>query len=242
MKMKHIHVKNKIEIPITYRDRLMNSQKQIQAMLKLQDEMNCAVDPNWINNHNDWMRAVRVEAIEMLDHYGWKWWKKQTPDIEQVKLELIDIIHFMLARSIEKDYNSFAIEELIIQGIESAKEMNLYHDKNDAAKEIFRIQIEKLSSNTFGYFDECWYNIGYIMHMLEMDINEVYTMYMGKNILNRFRQSHGYKEGTYERVWGGRDDNEWLTQIMDEVGEDNPNFMEEVEALLDHHYMTSFGM
>jgi hypothetical protein len=26
----------------------------------------------------------------MLDHYGWKWWKKQTPDTEQVILELVD--------------------------------------------------------------------------------------------------------------------------------------------------------
>ena len=35
-----------------------------------------------------------------MDHYGWKWWKKQSPDTEQVKLELVDIWHFGLSQLI----------------------------------------------------------------------------------------------------------------------------------------------
>ena len=30
-----------------------------------------------------------------MEHYGgWKWWKKDTPDMEQVLLEIVDIWHF----------------------------------------------------------------------------------------------------------------------------------------------------
>lgn len=42
---------------------------------------------------------------------------------------------------------------------------------------------------------------------------------MGKNVLNRFRQANGYrtaiKEGTYRKLWGGREDNEHLFPALD---------------------------
>ena len=34
------------------------------------------------------------ECSELLDHYGWKWWKHQATDLDQVKLEIVDIWHF----------------------------------------------------------------------------------------------------------------------------------------------------
>jgi len=38
--------------------------------------------------------------------------------------------------------------------------------------------------------------------------------YVGKNLLNRFRQEHGYKEGTYTKVWNGREDNVVMQEIL----------------------------
>lgn len=32
-----------------------------------------------------------TECAELMDHIGWKWWKKQEIDIEQAQIELIDI-------------------------------------------------------------------------------------------------------------------------------------------------------
>ena len=48
-----------------------------------------------------------------------------------------------------------------------------------------------------------------------MSANELYRQYVGKNVLNFFRQDNGYKEGTYIKVWEGREDNEHLVEVMD---------------------------
>ena len=60
---------------------------QLVVMLEMQDAMNARVNPDWRNAGNAWYRAIWTECAEMLDHYGWKWWKHQQPDLEQVQLE-----------------------------------------------------------------------------------------------------------------------------------------------------------
>jgi hypothetical protein len=42
----------------------------------------------------------------------------------------------------------------------------------------------------------------------------LFQQYVGKNVLNLFRQDHGYKAGTYRKEWQGREDNEHLVEIM----------------------------
>src|SRR5690606_8180144 len=74
--------------------------KQITTMMEMQDAMNSKVNPDWKNAGNDWCRAIWIECAEMADHYGWKWWKKQTPDTAQVHMELVDIFHFGLSKLI----------------------------------------------------------------------------------------------------------------------------------------------
>ncbi|TNF45193.1 MAG: dUTPase, partial [Epsilonproteobacteria bacterium] len=40
-----------------------------------------------------------------------------------------------------------------------------------------------------------------------------------KNILNQFRQDHGYKEGTYIKIWNGEEDNVTMQRVL-EANED----------------------
>ena len=47
-----------------------------------------------------------------------------------------------------------------------------------------------------------------------MDFASLYTGYVGKNVLNFFRQDHGYKDGTYHKLWGNKEDNEHLVDIV----------------------------
>ena len=35
-----------------------------------------------------------------------------------------------------------------------------------------------------------------------------------KNVLNKFRQDNGYKEGTYRKIWNGKEDNVVLSEIL----------------------------
>ena len=72
-------------------------------MLELQDAMNNKVNADWRNAGNEWYRAIWMESSEMLEHYGWKWWKKQEADIMQVKLEVVDIVHFALSIRLEQN-------------------------------------------------------------------------------------------------------------------------------------------
>jgi hypothetical protein len=63
------------------------------------------------------------------------------------------------------------------------------------------------------------------MASLPMKLPEIYALYIGKNILNRFRQNNGYKTGEYRKLWQGREDNEHLVELLGElsgVGGDLP--------------------
>ena len=57
-------------------------------MLNMQHRMNTRVHEDWINQQFEWYRAIWIECGELMDHFGYKWWKKQEPDMEQVRLEV----------------------------------------------------------------------------------------------------------------------------------------------------------
>ena len=58
----------------------------------------------------------------------------------------------------------------------------------------------------------------------ERDLDDLYRGYVGKNVLNTFRQDHGYKLGSYVKTWDGREDNEVLAQLLGELDADDPAF------------------
>ena len=84
---------------------------QIGKMLILQDSINKKVNPDWKNAENDWLLAVMVEGVEAIEHHGWKWWKHQQPDTEQLQMELIDIWHFALSFSLT-NYVQMPVKEM----------------------------------------------------------------------------------------------------------------------------------
>ena len=52
-------------------------------MLTMQDGMNTRVHEQWIDQNFEWYRAAWIECGELIEHYGYKWWKKQDADIER---------------------------------------------------------------------------------------------------------------------------------------------------------------
>jgi len=69
-----------------------------------------------------------------------------------------------------------------------------------------------------------------------MSYAELFALYMGKNVLNQFRQAHGYKEGTYRKLWGGREDNEHLMEVLAEVPVNASSYVEDLFSALDIRY------
>ena len=78
----------------------MRIAEQLAAMAELQDSLNRNVHAAWRTQGHQYYRAIWVECAELLDHFGWKWWKHQRPDLDQVKLEIVDIWHFGLSELI----------------------------------------------------------------------------------------------------------------------------------------------
>lgn len=202
--------------------------EQIQAMLDLQNEMNSRVHADWRQQGFAWYRAVWIECAEMLDHYGWKWWKKQTPDLEQVKLELVDIWHFGLSMLLLQGQSAAQIES----SIEAA--LNRGSDATSFPDELESFVTGILSSRAFD-------SAGFVrlMSTIELDFTELYTAYVGKNVLNFFRQDHGYKDGTYRKLWAGREDNEHLVELCRSLDPSGADFKDELYRALNERYQAN---
>ena len=76
----------------------------------------------------------------------------------------------------------------------------------------------------------------FIVNQCEMSAYELYRQYVGKNVLNFFRQDNGYKEGTYVKVWEGREDNEHLVEVMDALDLTKSEFSDLVYEGLRNRY------
>ena len=200
-------------------------QQKIINMLELQDAMNSKVNPGWRSAGNEWYRAIWMEAAEMLEHYGWKWWKQQTPNVMQVKLEVVDIVHFALSIRLER---GTALDEI-------AHDIAVEFDAPQSTGNI-RTTIELLARETLLDQGAHFSIIAGVMQYLDMSFDELYQVYVGKNVLNMFRQDNGYKQGTYQKSWGGREDNEHLADILDSLDCDNPTYKDEIYAALSGKY------
>ncbi|TMM45473.1 dUTP diphosphatase [Colwellia ponticola] len=204
---------------------LSKAEKQINQMLAMQDAMNSRVSDTWRNNGYEWYRAIWVECAEMLDHHGWKWWKHQAIDIAQVQLELVDIFHFGLSLRLMSGERA----ELIAG--ELAKELHQGTAEND-----FKIALENLASAavTHKAFDAK--ALADCMSLMNMDLDELFRQYVGKNTLNFFRQDHGYKEGTYLKEWHGEEDNEVLAKLVTTLDTGAEDFQQQLYQALEEKY------
>ena len=198
---------------------------QIKTMLEMQQAMNIKVHPQWHEQGFQWYRAIWVECAEMLDHYGWKWWKHQEIDIDQVQLELVDIFHFGLSSKLTEnsDFETLASE--------IAQEMQSPYKEADFTETLEILAAKALTTKNFDIasFAGC-------LEQCNMSADSLFRSYVGKNSLNFFRQDHGYKDGTYLKIWNGREDNEYLVDIINSLDSSSVDFKEQVYSALEKAY------
>lgn len=202
--------------------------QKLLAMLQMQNEMNCRVHPSWRDQQYEWYRAIWVECAELMDHYGWKWWKKQSPDRDQVVLELIDIWHFGLSSLLQTG----ASDEQIVDRLDAAM-VALVSDQS------FCSDVETFAQQTLAsqQFDPQLFN-RLLCHM-DISLDSLYRSYVGKNVLNFFRQDKGYKEGSYQKLWDGREDNHHLVEVLDLLDSNSLSYREDVYRELAIRYPAS---
>jgi len=214
----------------------MLTQTQAEVMLTLQANMNAKVNPDWLNAGYPYLRAVVVEGAEAMEHHGWKWWKKQDCDLEQLQMELVDIWHFTLSHILleVKGNQDLAVKSLLLYLGES-KTIE-FDSKTYIIKELDLLSKVELE---IGLAVARRINIPLFESLLsdcKMDWKELFCQYVGKNVLNFFRQDHGYKEGTYDKHWDGREDNEHLVEVMTEIDSEHPEFQQVLYQSLKDRY------
>ena len=200
---------------------------KLLVMLDMQDAMNSRVNPDWRNANNAWYRAIWTECAEMLDHYGWKWWKHQQPDLDQVRLELVDIIHFAMSDYLLGQSDNDSVAERIIGELSDPR-----------SEPDIPVAIETMAQATIANHSMHFSDFANVMNLIDMDFDHLYRMYVGKNVLNFFRQDHGYKEGSYIKIWQDREDNEHLAELLEQLDSEASDFKESVYTGLKARYPT----
>ena len=69
-----------------------------------------------------------------------------------------------------------------------------------------------------------------------MSFERLFEGYVGKNVLNFFRQDNGYQDGSYVKLWAGKEDNEHLVEALVELDASKASFGDDLYKALESRY------
>ncbi len=211
---------------------------KILQMLKLQQELNDATNGlNWENGITknrkiiDWRRCIYLECAELIDSYPWKHWKNidANPDYDNIKIEIVDIWHFVMSEALRiyKINHLGTIENIASMVTNMSEFENFSQDENSKVLDLYKQMelVEDVIKTAFCKNDINALVISFLTmsSKLNLKLPELYNLYIGKNILNKFRQEHGYKDGTYIKIWNGKEDNVVMQNILNSNSSITPN-------------------
>lgn len=209
----------------------MQENEILENMLKLQQKLNDETNGlGWENGYTkegkliSFRRCIYMECAELMDSFTWKHWKNiHTPtNWENVRIEIVDIWHFILSLVLEtyhnkhhRDFNFIAMELSSINVFKDFCKEESTPNENDIYGILNDIELIIHKCSGFG-LDLCELLSAYFTLSIKCGLNleSLYKIYIGKNVLNAFRQDHGYKEGRYKKKWNGKEDNEVLNEIL----------------------------
>ena len=208
----------------------MLTSQQITNMLELQDRLNRHVNPGWKDAGYDWPMAIMAECTELADQVGWKWWKHQPQaPLTQIHLEVVDIWHFVLSTYLELDRTEDLGAKILIEPD--------HWCEGEPLDPQYAIRRAKVLAATAGLYPSVSMRLipefFSLMRAVRLSLDELYSLYMAKAMLNLFRWDNGYKEGTYQKQWGDVEDNVYLESILHGC----PNLPhEQITTLLQQRY------
>jgi len=121
----------------------------LEAIFEKQIELNKRINPDlyrlikedaelrkkWFLNFE---LALRQESAEAIDSLNWKWWKKDEEDWDNIKVELVDMLHFWVSMC-------------TIAGMDAKEVGELYAKKN---KLNFKRQDEGYKEGTYDKYKD----------------------------------------------------------------------------------------
>jgi len=203
---------------------------KIKQMLKLQQELNDATNGvGWENGVTkngkliNWKRCTYLECSELIDSYPWKHWKNidAEADFDNIKIEAVDIWHFIMSLALEEyKVNSLGDIDILSSNIENLSNYSKFLNEVEETGRDYYQQIEIVENLIARLFDnskiemliKAFFDVAM---QSKLNLDSLYNLYIGKNILNKFRQDNGYKDGSYIKIWNGREDNEVMQEILE---------------------------
>lgn len=213
----------------------------VKNMLKTQFTLNNIINGDkWLtrkNKNGKWIRwelCIAMEAMELIDSLPWKHWKdvnNEDVDIENIKIELVDLMHFILSVGIESMYlakhitleSSYEdLEEIFFQYydldinrlaivIEARENTDFNCEMIEYAQYLARVNEVNLFQNALDLILQLMIVLN---KKTKFSILELNNLYIAKAGLNIFRQRHGYAEGNYKKIWNGKEDNVFINEYI----------------------------
>ena len=209
----------------------MTEQEKLKEMFTLQQKLNDETNgEGWENGYTkqgkliNWQRCIYMELAELIDSFNWKHWKAIDikPDWDNVKIEVVDIWHFVMSQGLEeyKMANKGNIDDIVRYVMESGHFNHFVNEPAPHPEEDIYIIINTiehfmknaLSGDGFSKLIDDFFEVALLCGV---NLNILFKYYLGKNVLNKFRQDHGYKEGTYIKTWNSKEDNEVMLEILE---------------------------
>lgn len=177
----------------------------------------------------DWSICIKMELMELLNSLPWKHWKDvdQEPDLNNINIELVDIIHFYLSYGLERSRNILLFmntsrepekHEVIdyfvnVFNTYCEQERIIIPEKNNLIS-LMILTIKDILENRIDIYTGLDKLMDINALLQQVSFKDLYNIYCGKYCLNKVRQERGYQEGTYIKQWK-------LTSSTGEFVEDN---------------------
>jgi hypothetical protein len=176
----------------------------VTQMLALQQELNDTTNgTGWEagmtknGKRIDWRRAIYLECAELIESYPWKHWKNidASPDYDNIKIEVVDIWHFIMSWMLQEyrrhDRGSLSDLAGAIEALPNYeafvhppanRQVESHYDEIERVERIVEVLFCRESPEALmqAFID--------VALQSGLDLTTLYRLYVGKNILNRFRQ------------------------------------------------------
>lgn len=205
-------------------------------VVEIQSILNEKADPNnpdWksVRIFEDFKLASAIELFELVESTPWKWWKGASPaDIWNVKIELIDMLHFLIS-NVALNNNLKKEDEDKILGFSNpdfvSKKIFNNGDENEGTNRKEAFNVLKMIVNE----DEDFDLIDYVVKVGGLESNEISAIYIAKYTLNEIRWKGGYAFNNYKKMKSGYidengnavesvEDNVFLKSLVDDFKKD----------------------
>ncbi len=81
----------------------------------------------WLSNY---LKALNDESRELGDELLWKWWSKDSLDMQNIRVEIVDQLHFWISLALTAGMDANSVFDIYLQ----KNKVNLDRQNNDYSK------------------------------------------------------------------------------------------------------------